>query len=56
MNPLDVLPYPVLCRYPGCGAGPFETPVAVDEHITEEHLPQAIWTFALEQMRNVNSY
>lgn len=50
-NPLDGLNFPVSCAYPGCGEGPFSNSMQVDEHITESHLPQAIWTFALEQMR-----
>ncbi len=49
-NPFNELQFPVVCSYPGCEAGPFLTAVEVDEHITEEHLPEAIWTFALEQM------
>jgi hypothetical protein len=50
-TPLESLPFPVRCVYPGCGAGPFGTPIAVDEHITEEHLPEAVWTFATEHMK-----
>lgn len=54
-NPLDELPFPVRCHYPGCDSIPLHNAVEVDELITEEHLPQAIWTFALEQMRDVNT-
>lgn len=50
-NPLDELPFPVMCRYPGCGEGPFTDGVQVDEHISENHLPEAVWTFAVQQMR-----
>jgi hypothetical protein len=50
---MDNLPFPVICSYPDCGAGPFVNAIEVDEHITEEHLMEAVWTFAEEQMRSV---
>jgi len=50
-TPLDELPFPVTCTYPGCGAGLFYSGIEVDEHISEEHLPQAVWAFAAEHMR-----
>jgi hypothetical protein len=50
-NPLDNLPFPVRCTYPGCDCGLFRTAIEVDEHITEEHLPEAVWTFAEQNMR-----
>lgn len=50
-TPLEALPFPVLCGYPDCGAGPFNNGDEVDEHISEEHLPEAVWTFAEENMR-----
>jgi hypothetical protein len=51
-NPLDDLPFPVSCQYPGCGDGPFLNGLQVDEHVTEVHLAEAVWTFALEQMHH----
>lgn len=50
MNPLDELPFPVYCVYPECRGGPFANGIEVDEHITEEHLAESIWTFAAENM------
>jgi predicted dienelactone hydrolase len=47
-TPLDELPFPVTCI--SCGAGPFQDAVAVDEHITEEHLALAVWAFAHDNM------
>jgi hypothetical protein len=47
-TPLDELPFPVICA--SCGAGPFNDAIAVDEHITEEHLPEAVWAFAYDHM------
>lgn len=49
-TPLDNLPFPVTCKYPGCGVV-LESAIEVDEHITEEHLPEAIWNFADDNMR-----
>lgn len=54
-NPLDALPFPVKCQYPGCDAGPFVNGDEVDEHISEEHLTEAVWLFATENMREVNN-
>ena len=51
-NPLDALSFPVICCYPGCGEGPFVDAIQVDEHITENHLLEAVWSFAIEQMRS----
>jgi hypothetical protein len=48
-TPLDELPFPVTCEY--CEAGPFANANEVDEHITEEHLPEAVWLFAEEHMK-----
>jgi len=49
-KPIEKLDYPVKCGYTGCGEGPFYSAEQVDEHITENHLPEAIWTFAIENM------
>ena len=51
-NPLEGLPFPVICIYPQCGAL-LANAVEVDEHITEEHLPESIWTFAENNMRAI---
>jgi hypothetical protein len=48
-NPLDELPFPVVCA--SCKAGPFDDAIAVDEHISEEHLAEAVWGFAYDHMR-----
>ena len=48
-TPLDDLPFPVVCEY--CGDGPFSNAIEVDEHISESHLPEAVWGFAADQMR-----
>lgn len=45
-DPLDDLTFPVWCEYTDCGAGPFHSGIEVDEHICEEHHPEAIWNFA----------
>ncbi len=50
MNPLDQLAFPVYCGYPDCDAGPFNNGIAVDEHISEDHLTEAVWLFAIENM------
>ena len=50
-NPLDSIDYPARCYYPGCGAGPFSDALQVDEHICSEHLTEAIWTFAHENIK-----
>lgn len=50
-TPLDKLPFPVTCNYADCGAGPFKDAVEVDEHVSEEHLPEAVWDFAYENMK-----
>jgi hypothetical protein len=48
---LEALPFPVRCSYPQCDQGPFHNAIEVDEHITAEHLAEAVWTFAYENMR-----
>ena len=50
-NPLENLPFPVLCAY--CGAGPFDNAIEVDEHITEDHITEAVWDFASDQMKHI---
>lgn len=50
-TPLSDLPFPVYCSYPDCGDGPFENAGEVDEHISDMHLPEAVWTFAAEHMK-----
>ena len=50
-TPLDDLPFPVVCEY--CDAGPFNSAVEVDEHITADHLPEAVWGFAADNMHGV---
>ena len=47
-TPLDELPFPVNCDY--CDEGPFKNACEVDEHITENHLSEAVWSFAYEHM------
>jgi hypothetical protein len=49
-NPLNLLQFPVSCRYAGCGEGPFTDGLQVAEHVTAVHLAEAVWTFAIEQM------
>jgi hypothetical protein len=49
-TPLELLDFPVRCDYPECGAGPFHSGDEVDTHITEEHLPEAVWEFATNNM------
>jgi hypothetical protein len=51
-TPLDSLPFPVVCSYPDCDAGPLNNGIEVDEHITAEHLQESVWTFAQENMRS----
>jgi len=53
MTPLDELPFPVICEY--CEDGPFKNAEQVDEHITAEHLPEAIWGFAADNMKTTKS-
>lgn len=48
-TPLDELSFPVWCEY--CEAGPFVNGNEVDEHITEEHLPECVWGFAADHMK-----
>ena len=43
-TPLDELNFPVTCTY--CEEGPFANADEVNEHITKEHLPEAVWSFA----------
>ena len=50
-TPLDELPFPVHCDYPDCDSGPLYNADEVDLHITAEHGPEAIWTFADEHMK-----
>jgi hypothetical protein len=50
MNPLEALNFPVVCTYPGCESGLLHNAIEVDEHISEEHLLEAVWTFAHEHM------
>jgi hypothetical protein len=50
-NPLDELKFPVRCKY--CGAGPFNSGNEVDEHISEEHLAESVWSFAADHMETV---
>lgn len=50
MNPLDKLKFPVKCTYPNCNGGPFFNGNEVDEHITAEHLCEAIWVFAFDNV------
>ena len=50
-TPLDELDFPVFCSYPDCAAEPFNTAIEADEHITECHLPEAVWDFAVEHMK-----
>lgn len=52
-SPLEDLPFPVMCGYPDCDSGPFHNAIEVDEHITQEHLTEAVWTFAVENMIGV---
>lgn len=47
-NPLGELTFPVYCRT--CKAGPFFDGDQVDEHITEDHLAEAVWDFAHDNM------
>lgn len=54
-TPLDELPFPVFCDYADCGCGPFKNADQVDAHISEEHLPEAVWTFAAEHMKEKSS-
>ena len=54
-TPLDELNFPVRCTYPDCSAGPFVTGDQVDEHITEEHLPEAVWNFADDFIKSDDS-
>lgn len=49
-NPLEEFIYPVTCTYPDCGVV-LHSAIEVDEHICEEHLTEAVWTFADENMR-----
>ena len=53
MNPLYELEFPVYCA--SCKQGPFQNEIEVDEHITEEHLPEAIWDFACANMKGTQS-
>lgn len=46
-NPLHQLSFPVSCR---CGDGPFANAIEVDEHITADHLPEAVWDYAHDNM------
>ena len=55
LTPLADLPFPVKCCYADCEGGPFNNAVEVDEHITEEHLPQAIWSFAEDFTKEADS-
>lgn len=54
-NPLDDLVFPVRCNYPGCDSGLLHSGIEVDEHITQEHLPEAVWAFAFEQMESTGT-
>lgn len=49
-NPLDTLEFPVSCEYAGCGAV-LNSGIEVDEHISEEHLCEAVWVFAMWNMK-----
>jgi hypothetical protein len=49
VSPLDELPFPVFCTY--CDDGPFVDAIQVDEHITEDHLTEAVWNFAQDFMK-----
>jgi hypothetical protein len=51
-TPLDEFNFPVRCRYADCNAGPFISGDEVDAHITEEHLCEAVWTFAADHMHD----
>jgi hypothetical protein len=51
-TPLDTLPFPVMCTY--CDEGPFNNVIEVDEHITEDHLSECVWDFALNHMKGQN--
>ena len=48
-TPLDELPFPVFCEL--CEEGPFNSGNEVDEHITENHLPEAVWGFGNDFMK-----
>jgi hypothetical protein len=45
--------YPVRCTYPDCDSGRLDSAIELDEHITEEHLAEAVWTFARDNAREV---
>jgi hypothetical protein len=48
-SPLEKLMYPRCCTYPGCEEiSLFKNAVELDEHITEQHLSEAVWNFAVE--------
>lgn len=53
IGPLEQLPFPVMCTYEECGEGPFLNGIEVDEHITEEHLCETVWSFAFDNMKRV---
>lgn len=53
-NPLEQLHFPVMCNYPECGQGPFKNAIEVDEHICEDHITEAVWTFAFENMKELS--
>lgn len=46
-TPLEQLDYPRRCN--ACGDGPFLTAIELDEHITEDHISEAVWSFALDE-------
>lgn len=50
---MDQLPYPVRCAYAECGAGPFANSEALGDHITAEHLAEAVWDFAFANTKPV---
>lgn len=50
-TPLERFRFPVVCTYPDCDSGPLNSGDEIDAHITEEHLPESIWTFASEHMK-----
>jgi hypothetical protein len=52
-TPLDELSFPVRCDYADCGEV-LNSAMAVDEHITECHLPESVWTFAHNYMKPVH--
>lgn len=51
-TPLEHLGFPIRCTYAGCDAGPFTSAEQVDEHVSEDHLVDAVWLFVEEFMRS----